>query len=134
MLRSIHEQVNAIGCIIHGEDTTGTVNTPHEAEIENGSEPMSCESDSDEEKMEDAIPLHEPIAWKPFNINPVILGDLVRFLAIFTDAIAEWESDKRPTVHKVLLWKMELLRHCDVESDDSYYHGPEGTVAITNRE
>lgn len=54
-----------------------------------------------------------------FDIDENLLKELIGFLEIFDEATKELESDTRPTIHKVALWKEELLNHCKFNVSDS---------------
>lgn len=55
-----------------------------------------------------------------FAMNKIFLKETIDLLEEFEAAFKELQSEKKVTIHKVLLWKSHFLKICETKPDDSH--------------
>lgn len=64
--------------------------------------------------------LHENELNDEFKMNKTLLKEMIDLLDEFNDAFKEMQFEKKPTLHKVLLWKHHLINVCTAKISDSH--------------
>ncbi|CAF4656674.1 unnamed protein product, partial [Rotaria sp. Silwood2] len=63
--------------------------------------------------------LHSKLLTTYSRINDDFLLDICRFLLPFDTVIKSLSDDRRPTLHRVLLFKQYLINKCEIDNDDN---------------
>lgn len=71
------------------------------------------------DQLDDVKALDDEGIINDWDLFEALLGDIISLLRPFVEATKDLECDRKPTLHKVLLWRSELLTLSSVKGIDS---------------